>query len=412
MKTPVLSYLPRKLLVPVLSIMIAGLSTAALAQNVTIAGTEAGDSPTGFTAMFSGDRYENFRHMGRFVSTSTMPAAPQPWDLGPNRDSLTFTGEFLGEPKTLKEFIELSNTSSFLVLKDGEVVYEHYAHGDTRDSLHISFSVAKSFTSALVGIALGEGKIKSLDDPIRGYLPELTSDTFDDVTIKQVLQMSSGMRFTEVYTDPESDINRMSAKVPPMTYLEYVNTLPREHSPGTFNHYASINTQLLGILLVRVTGESVTNYMTSRLWHPLGMKNQGHWIMAPDGIELVMGGLSASARDYAKLGLLYLNDGKRGNKRLLPKGWVEESVTPDQPHLMPGENPKSSNVSGYQYQWWTPREWDEDYLARGIWGQNIYVHPRNGVVIVKLAADQKNFNSEYKLAYIDYLQDLAQSFDN
>jgi CubicO group peptidase (beta-lactamase class C family) len=190
-----------------------------------------------------------------------------------------------------------------------------------------------------------------------------------------------------------------------------MNTLGRDHEPGTFNHYASINTQLLGILLVRVTGESITDYMTKKLWHPLGMESPGKWVLDEQGFEMTMGGLSASARDYAKLGLLYLNEGRRGDQQILPAGWVKESVNPDAPHLMPGDNPASSSVSGYQYQWWTPRNRDGDYLARGIWGQNIYVHPDNGVVIVKLAADQKNFDPAYKLAYIDYLQDLAKSLD-
>lgn len=387
-------------------------SSSALAQSFTIGGTPAEGEATGFSAMFAGDRFENFRNMARFVPTSEMSPSADPWDLGKNRNTLKFTGSFLDKATSLEEFIKLSSTSAFLVIKDGEIIYENYAHGDSRDSLHMSFSVAKSFTSALLGIALNEGKLDSLEGPIRKYLPELTSATFDDVTIEQVLQMSSGMRFNEAYTDPESDINKMTAMVPPMSYLEYINTLEREHPPGTFNHYASINTQLLGILLIKVTGESLTDYMTSRLWHPLGMEHRGLWTLDEEGYELAMGGLSASARDYAKLGLLYLNDGKREGQQILPQGWAKASVTPDKPHLMPGENPQSSNVSGYQYQWWTPRDWDGDFLARGIWGQNIYVHPGNRVVIVKLAADQQNFDSRYKLAYIDYLQDLAQSLDN
>ena len=122
-----------------------------------------------------------------------------------------------------------------------------------------------------------------------------------------------------------------------------------------------------------------------------------------------MGGMAASARDYAKLGLLYLNDGMRDGQRILPEGWASESVTPDEPPLMPGENPNSSRPLGYQYQWWTPTDWDGDFLARGIWGQNIYVHPGNRVVIVKLAADQKNFDPAFRVAYVDYLQDLGQS---
>lgn len=381
------------------------------AQAVTIGGTpsEGDEDASRLTAMFAGDRFENFRNMDRFVPTSTMPASPNPWDLGENLNSLEYEGEFHGKGVALHEFIALSDTSAFVVIKKGKVIFEHYAHGDSRESLHTSFSVAKSFTSALVGIALGEGKISSLSDPIREYLPELTNKSFDGVTIRHILQMSSGLRFNENYTDPKSDINKMVGMVPPMTYLEYINTLEREHEPGTYNHYTSINTQLLGILLSRVTGESITDYMTRKLWHPVGMEQKGLWTLDPTGNELTMGGLAASARDYARLGLLYLNGGKRGDRVVLPPAWAKESVTPNEPHLMPGENPGSSNTSGYMYQWWTPRQWDGDFLARGIWGQSIYVHPGNQVVIVKLAADQKNFDTRFKLGYLDYVQKLGQS---
>ncbi|TXS93900.1 serine hydrolase [Parahaliea maris] len=393
-------------------VLAVAFAATVQAAGVTIGGTGSDEEASGMTAMFAGDRFENFRHMERFVPTSEVAPSTTPWNLGESRDSLSFSADFLGEDTSLEEFIDLSDTSAFLVIKDGAIIFEQYRHGDSQDSLHTSFSVAKSFTSALLGIALSEGRIASLDDPVRKYLPELDSPTFDGVTVKHILQMSSGVQFDETYTDPESDINRMTTLVPPMTYLEYINTLGRAQEPGTFNHYASINTQLLGILLVRVTGESLTDYMHSRLWQPLGMEHKGLWTLDSQGIEMAMGGLAASARDYAKLGLLYLQDGMRDDTRILPRGWVKASVTPDEPHLMPGKNPQSSNESGYQYQWWTPRNWDGDFLARGIWGQNIYVHPGNRVVIVKLAADQKNFDPRYKLAYIDYLQALAQSLDD
>lgn len=383
---------------------------AATGQGVTIGGTTSTETEgSGLFAMFAGDRFDNFRNMQKFVPTSKMTPAKSAWDLGASSDSLAFTGDFLGKPTSLDDFIDFSNTSALLVIKDDAIVFERYAHGDTRDSLHTSFSVAKSFVSALVGIAIDEGHIDSVDDPIQKYLPALDSKTFDGVTIAHVLQMSSGTRFNETYTDPESDINRMGVLTQTMSYLEYINTLEREHPPGTFNHYASINTQLLGILLVTVTGKSLTEYMQDKLWHPLGMENPGLWVLDEQGYELAMGGLAASARDYAKLGLLYLNKGRRDDNQILPRDWVADSVTPDEPHLLPGDNPASSNPSGYSYQWWTPRDWDGDFLARGIWGQTVYVHPGKNVVIVKLAADEKNFDKRTKLAYIDYLQDLAQS---
>jgi hypothetical protein len=397
--------------VPALVAALLALPTLSYAQGVTIGGTASGSDTEkdSSTAMFTGNRFENFRNMAKFVPTSVMAASPEPWDLGPSSDSLHYTGDFHGAATSLDEFVALSDTSALLVIQDGVVVYEKYAHGDSAESLHTSFSVAKSFVSALIGISLSEGKIKSLDDPVRNYLPELTSETFDGVTIRHVLQMSSGMRFNENYMDPEADINAMIELVPPMTYLEYINTLGREREPGTFNHYVSMNTQLLGMLLIRVSGESLTDYMVRKLWHPLGMEQNGLWTLDSEGHELAMGGLAASARDYAKLGLLYLDGGKRGEDAVLPAGWAKESVTPNAAHLMPGDNPNSTNTAGYMYQWWTPRNWDGDFLARGIWGQNIYVHPGNRVVIVKLAADQKNFDARYKLAYIDYLQALAQS---
>lgn len=393
-----------------LATMLALLPQLAFSQSVTIGGTSAEGKVDGPTAIFAGDRFENFRHIERFVPVSRMAASTSPWEMGENNDSLRFSGEFLGQQLSLQAFIEMSDTSALLVIHRGQVVFEEYRQGDSQQSLHASFSMAKSFTSALAGIALAEGHIDSIQDPVQKYLPELDSKTFKGVTIEHVLQMSSGIRFDETYTDPDSDINKMTTQVPPLTYLQYINTLGRDHAPGTFNHYASINTQLLGLLLSRVTGRSITDYMEDKLWQPLGMEEEGLWTLDEQGNELTMGGLAASARDYAKLGLLYLNRGKRGEKVILDPGWVKQSVVPDKKHLMPGENPASSNVSGYQYQWWTPRDWDGDFLARGIWGQNIFVHPDNEVVIVKLAADSKNFDARYKLAYIDYLQDIAQSF--
>ena len=205
--------------------LLLGSAGTGSTQGVTIGGTPAAGEASGLTAMFAGDRFENFRNMDRFVPTSVMPPSPSPWDLGPNLDSLDYTGTFHGQPTSLEDFIALSDTSAFLVIQDGKVLHETYAHGDSRTSLHTSFSVAKSFTSALIGIALEAGRIERLDDPIRKYLPELTSATFDGVTVEHVLQMASGVRFDERYTAPDSDINRMVQQVPPMTYLEYINTL-------------------------------------------------------------------------------------------------------------------------------------------------------------------------------------------
>lgn len=398
------------LTVTITLLLVTGIIRNANAEGVTIGGTtHEGEAKAAGFGLFTGDLFDNFRNMQRFVPVAEMQPGKHTWNLGENANTLRYRGDFLGKPMSLEDFITYSDTSALLVIHKGRIIYEHYAHGDTPESLHASFSLAKSFVSAALGIAIAEGFIDSVDDPVRKYLPALTSPTFDDVTIAQVLQMSSGIRFNENYQDPDSDINRLGVLTRSMSFIDYINTLERERPPGTYNHYASINTQLLGILLVEATGQPLTKYMQEKLWQPLGMQDKGLWTLDAQGYELALGGLAASARDYAKLGLLYLQKGRREDQQIVPEQWVTTSVTPTLPHLLPGENKASSNTSGYNYQWWTPRYWDGDFLARGIWGQAIYVHPGNEVVIVKLAADKKNFDLQIRLAYIDYLQALAQS---
>lgn len=392
---------------------VFSLQLAMTGNSATIAGGHSSsDSAAEKTlSMFSGDLFDNFRSFQRYGKTSVVPIGivkPLPSAQKP----LSFSADLIGKSTDLESFLKVSNTSSFLILKDGKIIYERYLHGDSVESVHMSFSMAKSFVSAMVGVAVEEGDIASIDDPVKKYLPELTSATFNGVTIKHILQMASGVAFNEDYTDANSDINKMVAAVQTMSYLDYINTLGRAHEPGSYNHYASINPQLLGILLIRATGMSLTAYTAEKIWKPLGMEHIGMWRLDNEGFELAMGGLAATARDYARLGLLYLNKGKSDTQQVLPASWVRDSVTPNEPHLMPGDNPNSSSTFGYQYQWWMPPEYDGDFLARGIWGQNIYVHPANRVVIVKLAADPKNFQAEYSQAYVEYIQDLAQSLSD
>ena len=237
----------------------------------------------------------------------------------------------------------------------------------------------------------------------------MTSKAFDGVTVKHVLQMSSGLKFTEDYADPESDINKMSYATQTMSFLDYINTLERAHAPGSYNNYASINTQLLGILVARTTGKPLSEYLQEKLWQPLGMEQQALWMLDARGDELAMGGLAVSLRDYARMGLLYLHKGQWQGKQVLPAQWVKESVTPDAPHLMPGKRASSGRETGYQYQWWLPRKADGDFYASGIWGQKIYIDPKSQIVIVKLSADPSSFSKEVGYQQVEYLQQLSRS---
>ena len=274
-----------------------------------------------------------------------------------------------------------------IVIHDDAIVYEEYFLGHAESYRHISWSVAKSFVSALVGIAVDEGYIESIEDPATKYVPFLIGSGYDGVRIKDILQMSSGIRFNEDYADFFSDINRMCrVTVLDMSLKDFIYTLENEREPGTYNHYVSMDTQVLGMVLMEATGKDLTELLEENIWKPVGMEADAYWLVDGDGAELAFGGLNAVLRDYARFGLLYLHGGKRGDDQIVPADWVIASVTPDAPHLMPGENPASDWVMGYGYQWWIPYNPEGDFMAIGIYNQFIYVNPELGVVIAKNSA--------------------------
>ena len=203
--------------------------------------------------------------------------------------------------------------------------------------------------------------------------------------------MSSGVGFNEDYGDPNSDINRMGrAMAMGSSLLEFSATLTREREPGTLQHYVSIDTQVLGTILVRATGQSLAALTTEKLWRPLGMESDAYWLIDGSGMEMAFGGLNASLRDFARFGRLYLNGGHWNGRQIVPRAWVDASVTPDAPHLMPGPKPNTNNEMGYGYQWWLPAESHGDFMALGVYGQTIYVDPRLRLIIVKNSAN-RNF---------------------
>ena len=206
--------------------------------------------------------------------------------------------------------------------------------------------------------------------------------------IKHVLQMSSGVGFNEDYGDPFSDINRMGPTMALGSLLDFAATLERARPPGTLQHYVSVDTQVLGTILVRATGQDLTAYASEKIWQPLGMEFDAVWLLDGTGMEWAFGGLNVSLRDFARFGWLYLNGGSRNGRQIVPEAWVHASITPDAPHLMPGDD-----RMGYGYQWWIPAGSDGDFMALGVYGQNIYVDPKSELVIVKNSADldfQKN----------------------
>ena len=309
-----------------------------------------------------------------------IPEAPAPFDI-----QYTFDGKSYG----LSDFLDRTYTNALLVVRDGKIVYERYRNKTHSDSHLLSMSMAKSITSMLIGAALADGYIKSVDDQIVRYVPELKQTGYDGVTVRQALLMRSGVNRQERYdyktdkTSPSALTRELSMVQGKRRYREEALSSKRAHPPGTHFNYSTLETIVLGWVLERATGKPIQTYMSERLWKPLGAQSYGFWITdGPPGIgDAVNGmGFNATLRDYGRLGLLMLNDGMANGQRILPAAWVQESTVP-----APGHEPASSSESlGYQYQWWTFHD-SNAYTAIGLQGQYIYIDPDTKMVVVKLS---------------------------
>jgi len=336
-----------------------------------------------------GRRAENFRSMQKIFPAKVIHRSNNPYILKENLRDLDVSYEFEGKQHKMSEMLERSKTTGILVVKNDTIVYEKYFQGNTKLDKNTSWSVAKSFISALVGIAIAEGHISNINDPITKYMPELEQSGYRNVPIKHILQMSSGVKFSEKYDDPKSDIFQV---IPNLFFYmrsmkDLARSFPSEGASGQKFHYISLDTQILGMLIARVTGQTVSSYLQQKLWNPLGAESDAFWSTDNYNVELSFCCLNATLRDYAKFGLLYLHDGYFNGKQIVPKSWVKESIAPDSHHLQVGAtDEKEYGKWGYQYQWWIPTGSHGDYSAVGILGQYIYIDPKNNVVIVKTSS--------------------------
>jgi CubicO group peptidase (beta-lactamase class C family) len=370
--------------------VLAALAMAAgCEKNGTPTSLPANDERMAFVgSMFSGaEQYESFNRLAEIFPYHVIRASSSPFSF-PRGETIELPHDFLfhGQPRVTRTFLEETDTVALFVVADGAVVFERYWLTGGPDTHWTSWSVGKSFVSALVGIALEEGFIDSIEEPITDYVSALTASAYDGVRIKDVLQMSSGARWDEDYSDPESDIMRFSYMFGTGgSFDDFTATLVREHEPGTHNRYNSMDTQALGMLLVAATGQSLSAYAEKKLWAPLGMETDAYWITDDEGTELAAGGLQVVARDYAKFGQIYLERGNWRGRQIIPEAWVHDSVTPDAPHVMPGLHPEYP--IGYGYQWWIPEGDQGEFSAIGVYNQFIYVNPAKRLVIVKLSAN-------------------------
>jgi len=333
-------------------------------------------------------RIEFFRHMERIFPIETIEKGGKPFRFIEFPQPLDVTFEFRGQKQTLDQFLDKTTTTNFLVIKDDRIVFEKYFRGNDKKSLATSMSVAKSFTSALVGIAIGEGHIKSVNDDVTQYVPELKESGYAGVTIKDLLQMSSGIKFSEIYDDGTSDIIQMVMHVGGGgSIVDYASKLTSEREPGKSFNYASIDTNILGMAIKRTTGKNPAEYLQEKIWSKLGMESDATWCTDDDGNVLTFAYLNVTARDYAKFGRLYLNGGKWRGEQIVPEKWVMESRKPDKEYLMLKDHYVPGWDIGYQNKWWIPHGDDGEFTGLGVWGQYLYVNPAQNLIIIKNSVD-------------------------
>lgn len=287
-----------------------------------------------------------------------------------------------GAPLKLTSYVDAymagQRSAALLILHDGKLRLERYGLGFDATGRWTSFSVAKSFTSTLVGAAMKDGFIKSLDDKVSLYIPDLKGSAYDEVSVRQLLTMTSGVKWNEDYSDPQSDVAKFNNHKPEEgvdALVSYMRKLPRDVPAGTRWLYSTGETNLVGTLVQQATGKPLATYLAEKVWGPAGMEQQGTWILSKTGQEIGGCCIQASPRDYARMGQFILSGAMAGGKSIVPDGWWADATT------------KRADIGqagrGYGYQWWTYD--DGSFSARGIFGQGIFIDPKRKLVIVSNA---------------------------
>jgi CubicO group peptidase (beta-lactamase class C family) len=303
-----------------------------------------------------------------------------------------------GQAYDTASYMSAFRVSGVLVIRDGKIVLERYGLGRKPGDRWTSFSVAKSVTSTLIGAAIKDGKIKSLDEPVTSYIPELAGSAYEGVSVRQLITMTSGVKWSENYTDPESDVAKegLSVLEPGVNpVVSYMRRLPREAPPGSKFSYKTGETDLAGILLSNAVGEPLSQYLSEKIWKPFGMEKDGVWAEDIAGHERGGCCMSMTLRDYGRFGLFTLEQGNIDGTAVLPAGWMQDAT--------------DAHVSEprYGYFWWLTAG---GYEARGIFGQSLSVFPGERLVVVINAAwpaaTDKNI-SKIRALYIQAIRAAA-----
>jgi CubicO group peptidase (beta-lactamase class C family) len=309
-------------------------------------------------------------------------ANPSPLRLAAVEPALRYS--FGGRTHTIDDYLAHQRTTGLLVIKDGEVLVQRYQYDRTATDRFLSNSMAKSLVSIAMGLALSEKHIRSLDDKVVEYVPELKGNVYGETAIRNLLRMASGVRFTEDYDgrDDLAKFSRLQATKGSIPGLLAFNG--REVPEGERFHYASIETQVLAVVLCAATGKTLSGYLSEKLWQPMGAEADATWIIAPDGLERAAGNFNATLRDWGRLGLLLANDGVLDGKQIIPRDYLLEA-TDWHKHPAAFAPRRATKSYGYGYQFWTLPGEKRRFVLLGVYGQAIYVDPELKLVLVHTA---------------------------
>ncbi len=309
-----------------------------------------------------------FRNLDKTVPTSlvkrgahihALPRVGRPFDVNYTHN---------GKAMNIAGYMAANSATGLLILKDGKILAEHYGLGRTAQDRWTAWSVTKSVTSTLVGAAIKDGAIGSVDDPVTQYLPELKGSAYDGATIRNLLMMASGVKWDENYESQTADFFHMLDQ----PFLEQMKKLPREVQPGTKNHYNTGDTNLLGLIVARAVKKPLSVYLSEKIWVPYGMESDATWWLN-HGEEVAGANLNMTLRDFGRFGQFILDGGRIDGKSILPDGWIAEGTSA----LLPTG---WRNAPGYGYQWWV--KGPDSFVALGIFGQTIYIEPAKNLVVV------------------------------
>jgi CubicO group peptidase (beta-lactamase class C family) len=349
------------------------------------------------------EKLYGFKNMKEIFPTSLIEKSDSPYPLTYdliNIENLTYN--YKDKKYSIEDFIQAFKVAGLIVIRDGKILHESYNFGNNEESRWVSFSVTKSVTSMLLGAAIKDGFINSVKEPLVSYLPQLKGSHYEDVSIEQILHMSSGVAWNEDYNDPKSDVS-IASGLNSLKLYDYLSSLGASSKPGNKFNYNTAETNLIGGLVRSAIGNNLSGYLEKKIWKPFGMEFDANWLLDYD-YNLELGGccISATLRDYARIGIFALNNGILKNRiNILPEKWMEQSTTP------------SPNLEYYGYQWWLDGSDYNSFYADGIFGQFIWIDPDSKTIVVMHSARDYAGVNQYVAGHrLNFMSSLLEAINN